>query len=84
MTLSSTFAIINSAFASTGAQSAVISNNVSNVNTPGYVREIANQITTSFGGSEVVSISRQANAALLDQLNASTSESAAQSAISAG
>ena len=84
MTLSSTFAIINSAFASTSAQSAVISNNISNVNTPGYVREIANQITTSYGGSEVVSISRQANAALLDQLNASTSGSAAQSAISAG
>ena len=84
MTLSSTFAIINSAFASAGAQSAVISNNISNVNTSGYVREIANQITTSYGGSEVVSISRQANAALLDQLNASTSESAAQRAISAG
>ena len=84
MTLSSTFGIINSAFASTAAQSAVISSNISNVNTPGYVRELANQITTSYGGSEVVSVTRQANSALLDQLNASTSESAAQTAISTG
>ena len=84
MTLSSTFGIINSAFASTAAQSAVISSNISNVNTPGYVREIANQITTSYGGSEVVSITRQANSALLDQLNTSTSELAAQTAISTG
>ena len=84
MTLSSTFAIINSAFASTGAQSAVISSNISNVNSTGYVREIANQVTNSYGGSEVVSISRQANVALLDQLNTSTSESAAQTAISTG
>lgn len=84
MTLSATFAIINSAFASTGAQSSVIANNISNVNTPGYVREIADQVTTAYGGSEVVSISRQANAALLDQLNAATSDSAAQTAISSG
>ena len=84
MSLSSTFAIINSAFTSTAAQSSVIASNISNVSTPGYVREVANQVATSYGGSEVVSISRQANAALLDQLNTSTSESAAQTAISTG
>jgi len=84
MSMSSAFAIINSSFASTAAQSAVISRNIANVNTPGYVRDIANQITTAYGGSEVISVTRQANAALLDQLNASTSESAAQSAISTG
>ncbi len=84
MTISSTFAIINSAFASTGAQSSVIASNISNVNTTGYVREIANQITNEYGGADVVSVTRQANAALLEQFNASTSESAAQSAISTG
>ena len=84
MSLSTAFAIINSSFASTAAQSSVISRNIANVNTPGYVRDIANQINTAYGGSEVISVTRQANAALLDQLNASTSESAAQSAISTG
>ena len=56
MSLSSAFSIINSAFASNAAQSAVISSNISNANTPGYAREIANLITTSYGGSEVVSV----------------------------
>jgi flagellar hook-associated protein 1 FlgK len=82
MTLSSTYSIISSAFASTAAQSSTIASNISNVNTPGYIREIANQITNDYGGSDVVSISRQANAALLDQLNTSTSESSAQNVIS--
>ena len=84
MSLSSAYAIINSSFAATAAQSSVISRNIANVNTPGYVRDIANQINTAYGGTEVISVTRQANAALLDQLNASTSESAAQSAISTG
>ena len=84
MSLSSAFSIINSSFASTAAQSAVIARNISNANTPGYSREIANQATNAFGGSDVISITRQANSALLDQLNASTSASASQSAISTG
>ena len=84
MTISSAFSIISSAFTSTASQSSVIATNIANVNSPGYVREIANQITNEYGGADVVSISRQANAALLDQLGASTSASAAQSAISTG
>lgn len=84
MTLSSAYNIINSSLASTAAQSAVIARNISNANTPGYSREIANQVTNAYGGSDVVSVAREANSALLDQLNASTSESASQGAISAG
>jgi len=84
MTLSSALSIINSSFASNAAQSSVIAKNISNANTPGYSREIANQITDGYGGSDVISVTREANAALLDQLNTSTSESASQSAISAG
>jgi flagellar hook-associated protein 1 FlgK len=84
MTISSALSIISSAFGSTAAQSNVIASNISNVDTPGYVREVANQVTNDYGGSEVISVSRQADAALLEQLNASTSESAAQSAISTG
>ena len=84
MTLATAYAIINSGFNSIAAQSSTISNNIANVNTSGYVREVANQIESAFGGSEVVSISRMANAALLEQALSSTSASAAQSAVSTG
>ena len=84
MTLSSALAIANSSFIATAAQSATISRNIANADTPGYVREIANQLTNAFGGADVVSVSRQVNSLLLDQLNTSTSESANQTAISAG
>jgi flagellar hook-associated protein 1 FlgK len=84
MTLSSALSIVNSSFTSIGAQSSVIAKNISNANTPGYSREIANLITNAYGGSDVASVTREANAALLAQLNSSTSESASQSALSAG
>jgi flagellar hook-associated protein 1 len=84
MTLSSAFNIINSAFVVTAAQSATISNNITNASTPGYSREIANVVDNPYGGADVASIMREANSALLDQVNSSTSESASQSAISAG
>ena len=84
MTLSSAFNIINSAFVVNAAQSATISNNITNATTPGYSREIANVVDNPYGGADVASIMREANNALLDQVNSSTSESASQSAISAG
>jgi flagellar hook-associated protein 1 len=84
MTLSSAFNIINSAFVVSAAQSATISNNITNASTPGYSREIANVVDNPYGGADVASIIREANSALLDQVNSSTSESASQSAISAG
>ncbi|HEY1943965.1 MAG TPA: flagellar hook-associated protein FlgK [Roseiarcus sp.] len=84
MSLSSTYNIISSAFASTAAQTSVISNNIANANTPGYNRQVANVVTTSYGGSQVVSVTREANNALLDQVNASTSLAAAQQAVASG
>ena len=84
MTLSSAYNIINSAFAVTGAQSATIARNITNASTPGYSREIANVVDNPYGGADVASITREANSALLDQVNSSTSESASQSAIAAG
>lgn len=84
MTLSSAYNTINSSFASTAAQSAVIARNISNANTPSYSREVANQVASPYGGSEVVSVTREASAALLDQLNVSTSESASQAAVASG
>jgi len=84
MSLSSAYNIINSAFATNAAQSATIARNITNVSTPGYSREIANVVDNPYGGADVASITRVANSALLDQVNSSTSESASQSAISAG
>ncbi len=84
MTLSSAFSIINSAFASNAAQSAIISSNISNANTPGYAREIANVLTNSYGGSDVASVTREANSALLEQVNTSTSQAASEQALANG
>lgn len=84
MSLSTALSIINSAFVSNAAQSAIISNNISNASTKGYSREIANVIASYGGGSEVVSVTREANAALLEQVNTSTSQAAYQQALSNG
>jgi flagellar hook-associated protein 1 FlgK len=84
MSLSSAYNIINSSFAVNAAQSATIARNITNASTPGYSREIANVVDNPYGGADVASITRETNTALLDQVNSSTSESASQSAISAG
>ncbi len=84
MSLSSAFNIINSSFRAIGAQTATISTNIANANTPGHSRQIANPITDAFNGVAVTSITRVTNAALAAQVNQSTSDSAAQTAISDG
>ena len=84
MSLSTAFNVISSSFAANAAQTAVVSNNISNTNTPGYSREIANVVTNSYGGADVASVTREANAALLEQVSSSTSQAATQQAISAG
>ena len=84
MSLSAAFNIISSSFAANAAQTAVVSNNIANANTPGYSREIANVVTNSYGGADVASVTREANAALLEQASSSTSLAATQQAISDG
>ncbi len=84
MSLSSALGIINSAFVANAGQSAVISSNISNAGTKGYAREIANLVTTTSGGVQVLSVGREANAALLEQVNSSTSQAAYQQALSNG
>jgi flagellar hook-associated protein 1 FlgK len=84
MSLSSALNIINSAFVANAAQSAVISSNISNAGTKSYAREIANLVTTSGGGVQVASVGREANVALLEQVNSSTSQAAYQQALSDG
>ena len=58
--------------------------NISNANTPGYARKIANVLTNSYGGSDVASVAREANSALLEQVNASTSQAASAQALANG
>ena len=84
MSLSAAFNVISSSFVANAAQTAVVSNNIANVNTPGYSREIANVVTNSYGGADVASVTRMANAALQEQVSTSTSQAAAQQAISDG
>ena len=84
MSLSTAFNVISSSFAVNSAQTAVVSNNIANANTPGYSREIANVVTNSYGGADVASVTREANAALLEQVSSSTSQAATQQAISDG
>jgi flagellar hook-associated protein 1 len=84
MSLSTAFNVISSSFAANAAQIAVVSNNIANVNTTGYSREIANVVTNSYGGADVASVTREANAELLEQVSSSTSQSATQQAISDG
>jgi len=84
MSLSNAFNIISSSFQANAAQTAVISGNISNANTTGYSRKTANLAANSYGGVDVVSVTRAADSALLDQANAATSEAASQQALSAG
>jgi flagellar hook-associated protein 1 len=84
MSLSAAFNIISSSFAANSAQTGVVSNNIANVNTPGYSRQIANLVTNSYGGADVVSVTREANAALAEQVSTSTAQAAAQQAIADG
>jgi flagellar hook-associated protein 1 len=84
MSLSAAFNIISSSFAANAAQTAVVSNNVANANTPGYSTEIANILANSFGGADVASVTRVANAALAAQASTSTAQAAAQQAIANG
>jgi flagellar hook-associated protein 1 len=84
MSLSAAFNVISSSFAVNSAQTALVSNNIANANTPGYSREIANVVTNSYGGADVASVTREANAALLEQVSNSTSQAATQQAISDG
>jgi flagellar hook-associated protein 1 FlgK len=84
MSLSTALNIINSAFVANAAQTAVISNNVSNASTTGYSREIANVVSNYSGGATVTSVTREADAALSEQVNSSTSQAAYQQALSDG
>lgn len=81
MSLSTAFNILNSSFNATAAQTAITARNIANVNTPGYSRKSQPVQTSTNGGVATDPVGRAANAALLEQLNASTAAAATQQAI---
>ncbi|MDR6664356.1 flagellar hook-associated protein FlgK [Rhizobium sp. 1399] len=82
MSLTSALNTAQSIFNNTGAQSSVVSNNISNAGNKDYVRRQA-MLTTSLNGAQVVKISRAQEDALLKQyLKASSQDSAQQTLLS--
>ncbi len=84
MTLSTAFNIISSAFAANASQTAVVSRNIANANTPGYSREQVNLSDSVYGGVDVGSVTRIASGALQTQALSAASEGASQQAIADG
>ncbi|MBB3442988.1 MULTISPECIES: flagellar hook-associated protein FlgK [unclassified Rhizobium] len=82
MSLTSALNTAQSIFNNTGAQSSIVSNNISNAGNKDYVRRQA-MLTTSLNGAQVVKISRAQEDALLKQyLKASSQDSAQQTLLS--
>ena len=84
MSLTASLNIAQTALASAAAQSSVLSQNIANVNTPGYSLKTANIITASNGSSVVTSVTNAANTALQANLLQAQSDSSAASALSSG
>jgi flagellar hook-associated protein 1 len=84
MSLSSAALIAQSGLNTVTAESSVLSRNISGANdTTIYSLKVAN-VTTTPGGSQVVSITRASNLAVFDSLLSATSANATQAALSSG
>jgi flagellar hook-associated protein 1 len=84
MSLSSAALIAQSGLNTITAESSVLSRNISGANdTSIYSLKVAN-VTTTPGGSQVVSITRASNLAVFDSLLSATSANATQAALSSG
>ena len=81
MSLSIGLDVALSGLSTTAEQTAVVSRNVANANDPHASRKTANIVTWSGGGTRLASITRAANAALLEKMLGATSSAAAQKAV---
>lgn len=81
MSLSVGLDVALSGLSTTAEQTAVVSRNVANANDPRASRKTANIVTWSGGGTRLASITRAANAALLEKMLGATSSAAAQKAV---
>ncbi|MCW4113714.1 flagellar hook-associated protein FlgK [Aurantimonas sp. MSK8Z-1] len=77
MSLTSALDSAKSSLAASAAQTAIVSRNVQNVNTPGTTRKYAQVTSTAYGGVQVNSVARSQNQALFrNQLNATSASNA--------
>lgn len=83
MSLTSALNTAQSIFNNTGAQSSIVSNNISNAGNKDYVRRQA-MLSTSLGGAQVVKISRAQEDALLKQYLKAASKDSAQQTLLGG
>lgn len=83
MSLTSALNTAQSIFNNTGAQSSIVSNNISNAGNKDYVRRQA-MLTTSLNGAQVVKISRAQEDALLKQYLKAASQDSAQQTLLGG
>lgn len=83
MSLTSALNTAQSIFNNTGAQSSIVSNNISNAGNKDYVRRQA-MLSTSLGGAQVVKISRAQEDALLKQYLKAASQDSAQQTLLGG
>ncbi len=83
MSLSSALISAQSVFTTTGQQTAVVAKNMANASNPDYARRLA-MMGTSLNGTQVLSIQRSQNDALLKQNIVSISQSSAQGTLFSG
>src|ERR1700733_4905056 len=81
MTLSAGLSTALSGLSTASDQISVLSRHVSRSGEAGASRKIANVVTQSGGGVRIASITRAANAALLEKLLGATSDASSQRAI---
>lgn len=81
MSLSVGLDVALSGLSSTSEQTSVVSRNVARANDPYATRKNANVVTLGNGGVRVASVTRAANAALLEKMLAATSAAASQRAM---
>ena len=81
MSLSVGLDIALSGLSTTAEQTGIVSRNVARASDPNATRKIANIVTASGGGIRLASVTRAANASLLEKLLGATSTAAAQNAV---
>lgn len=81
MSLSVGLDVALSGLSTTAEHTSIVSRNVARANDPNATRKIANLVTANGGGVRLASITRAANASLLEKMLGATSIAAAQRAI---
>jgi flagellar hook-associated protein 1 FlgK len=81
MSLSVGLDVAVSGLTTTAEHTSIVSRNVARANDPNATRKIANIVTAAGGGVRIASVTRAANASLLEKMLGATSTAAAQRAV---